>query len=122
MLRIATACWLMLAALPLWAESEIVAGRSPGDMTVEERARMMQVAGGYSNCLYQQGVENIDADPDIRRIADIAMTACQGHLETLEKAISDWGFEANFATGFTRNVRDRGVRKLLPELAIRKSN
>ena len=122
MLRIATICWLMLAALPLRADTESAVPRSPGDMTVEERTQMMQIAGSYSNCLYQQGIENIDADADIRRIADIAMTACRVHLETLEKTITDWGFEPNFATAFTRNVRDRGVHKLLPELAIRKSN
>lgn len=97
------------------------AERSPGDMTVEERVQMMEGANEYNTCVYNAALERIDTDPDIRRIADGAMGHCQPRLEALAGTIEDWGFAPYFAEGFTRNVRDRAARKLLPELAVRKS-
>ncbi len=96
--------------------------RSPGDMSVEERSEMMQVANSYNTCVYEQALAGLDAHEDIRQIADLAMGACQSHLDSLGEKITGWGFQPQFATGFTRNVRDRAARKILPELAIRKSN
>lgn len=95
--------------------------RSPGDMTVDERVTMMNSANDYNTCVYTEALERLDADPDIRRIADLAMGYCQPQLEDLRASIQTWGFDGHFAEGFTRNVRDRAARKLLPELAIRKS-
>ncbi len=96
--------------------------RSPGDMSPEQRVAMMRTANEYNSCVYGEALEHIDADEDIRRIADMAMGACQGHLDGLGETIIAWGYPDYFATRFTHNVRDRAARKLLPELAIRKSN
>lgn len=102
-------------------DNSVEAARSPGDMSVDERREMMGVANTYNTCVYEQALANINADDDIRRIADIAMGACQGHLETLAVKITAWGFPQGFADRFTGNVRNRAARKLLAELAVRKS-
>ena len=96
--------------------------RSPGDMTVEERAQMMQSTNEYNNCVYKQATDKIDSDPDIRRIADNALAACQPQLEALQNQIKGWKFPQYFAIGFARTVRDRAARNILPELATRKGN
>lgn len=94
--------------------------RSPGDLTPEERVEMMTQAHGYSTCVYEEAITNIDVDPDIRRIADLAMGQCDNRLAELGATISNWGFPDYFAEGFTRRVRSQAARKLLPELAMRK--
>jgi hypothetical protein len=115
----------LLLAPPLPAAEDVTAAdgaeRSPGDMSVEERGEMMRQANAYNTCVYEQAMAQIDADPDIRRIADLAMGACEAQLDTLGTTIIGWGMPDYFAQGFTRTVRDRAVRKLVPELAIRKS-
>jgi len=115
----------LLLAPPLQAAEDVAAtddaARSPGDMSVEERGEMMRQANAYNTCVYEQAMAQIDADPDIRRIADLAMGACEAQLDTLGSTIIGWGMPDYFAQGFTRTVRDRAVRKLVPELAIRKS-
>jgi len=115
----------LLLAPPVPAADDVTdpgdAARSPGDMTVEERGEMMRQANAYNTCVYEQAMAQVDADPDIRRVADLAMGACEGQLDTLGSTILGWGMPDYFAQGFTRTVRDRAVRKLVPELAIRKS-
>ena len=95
-------------------------GRSPGDMTVEERTQMMQSTNEYNTCVYNQAIDKINSDPDIRRIADAAMVVCQPRLDALRKQIIGWHFPIGFADGFARSVRERAVHNLLPELATRK--
>lgn len=119
--HIAAALLALTGTLAATAQQPPDTTRSPGDMTVEERVQMMEAANGYNTCIYEAALERIDSDSDIRRIADDAMGHCQARLETLSADIQGWGFAAYFAEGFTRNVRDRAARKLLPELAIRKS-
>ncbi|MCC6710607.1 MAG: hypothetical protein IT492_23850 [Gammaproteobacteria bacterium] len=113
---------LGLLSVPSFADSsgEAPGERSPGDMTVEERAQMMQTTGEYNNCVYKQATDKIDSDPDIRRIADNALGACQPQLEALQNQIKSWKFPEYFASGFARTVRDRAARNILPELATRK--
>lgn len=113
---------LGLHATPAIAEGdgEAPGERSPGDMTVEERAQMMQSTNEYNNCVYKQATDKIDSDPDIRRIADSALGACQPQLEALQNQIKAWKFPEYFASGFARTVRDRAARNILPELATRK--
>ncbi len=120
---------LLLLLLSLWTGAsaelrrqpgEAPGERSPGDMTVEERAQMMQTTGEYNNCVYKQATDKIDSDPDIRRIADNALGACQPQLEALQNQIKSWKFPEYFASGFARTVRDRAARNILPELATRK--
>lgn len=112
------------AAPPAVASAQSAAdtpSRSPGDMTAAERVEMMGAANAYDRCVYDRALANIDTAEDIRRVADIALGECQSRLDDLGQTIAQWGFDALFAEGFTRNVRDRAARKLLPELAIRKS-
>jgi hypothetical protein len=94
--------------------------RSAGDLTVEERTRMMQGANAYHRCVYDQAMANVDTDPDIRRIADLALGHCEPELDALRALITGWGVETYFAEGFTRNVRERATHQLLPELAVEK--
>ena len=96
--------------------------RSPGDMTVEERAAMMKSTNDYNNCVYQKAIAKVDSEADIRRIADGALGDCEPTLETLRGQIRGWKFPEYFATGFARTVRDRAARNILPELATRKGN
>ena len=72
--------------------------------------------------MYKQATDKIDSDPDIRRIADHALGACQPQLEALQNRIKGWKFPEYFASGFARSVRDRAARNILPELATRKGN
>jgi hypothetical protein len=102
------------------AEEESSGSRSAGDLSVEERTQMMQAANGYHTCVYQEAMQNIDSDPDIRRIADLALGLCQPRLDELRDTITGWGIDHYFAEGFTRNVRDRATHQLLPELAVKK--
>ncbi|MEX2480865.1 MAG: hypothetical protein WD928_08390 [Gammaproteobacteria bacterium] len=96
--------------------------RSPGDLTIEERREMMQHASDYNACVYNAAIADIDKHPDIRQIADEALGACVERLDVLNETITAWGFPSGFAAGFTRSVRDRAVRQLLPELAVRKGS
>ena len=116
--------FLTLGPLPALVQAEgqteAASERSPGAMSVEERAQMMQATNVYNNCVYQQATDKIDSDPDIRRIADGALGACQPQLTALQKLIRDWKFPEYFAAGFARTVRDRAARNILPELATKK--
>ena len=115
---------LTLAQVPILVQAEQPAAaageRSPGDMSVDERAQMMQATNVYNNCVYKQATDKIDSDADIRRIADGALGACQPQLDALQKLIRDWKFPEYFAAGFARTVRDRAARNILPELATKK--
>jgi hypothetical protein len=95
--------------------------RSPGDMTVEERTTMMSLVGEYNNCVYQEGVAQVDKFPDIRQAADAAMEACENTANKLRETIDGYGFEPGFAEQFVHHAQSRAARTLLPELAIRKS-
>ncbi len=106
----------------VWADSGIGEYRSPGDMTANERGTMMKSANDYNNCVYMKALEIQKSEADIRRVADLAMGGCQSHLDVLSVNMSAWGFDQNFATGFTNNVKNRAARKIIPELAIRSSN
>lgn len=108
------------AAVAPAAEEESSGSRSAGDLSVAERTQMMQAANGYHTCVYQEAMQNIDSDPDIRRIADLALGLCQPRLDDLRDTITGWGIDHYFAEGFTRNVRDRATHQLLPELAVKK--
>lgn len=101
-------------------ETAAVASRSPGDLSDQERALMMQSANDYNACVFKQAMAEVKAkkDGDIRHIADMAMGLCQSGLDELKASITGWGFEDYFAEGFTRTVRDRAAHKLLPELAV----
>ena len=116
----------MLGLLPCVAfaanENQTSGERSPGDMSVDERRQMMQSANEYNNCVFKQATDKIGSDPDIRRIADNALGACQPQLDVLQNQIESWKFPAYFASGFARTVRDRAARNILPELATRKGN
>ncbi|MCB1748020.1 MAG: hypothetical protein H6977_17715 [Gammaproteobacteria bacterium] len=112
---------VLACAFAAATHAEPAAERSPGDLTNDERLEMMKQANGYNTCVYERAVASIDSDPDIRRIADIAMGECDGKLQELGMTITGWGMPDYFAEGFTSTVRNRAARKLLPELAIRKS-
>ena len=98
------------------------AGRSPGDMTVDERRVMMQGVADYNACVYKEAMAKVDALPDIRQAADQAMSACEDTIDSLKERIEGYGFEAGFAEQFTHHAQSRAVRTLLPELALRKSS
>lgn len=121
--RLVISCMLLIAASASSADEATAAPerRSPGDMTVDERRGMMEHAQNYNNCVFNLAMQRVNSDPDIRRIADLAMDDCQNNLDALQDQIIAWGFPDYFAEGFTRTVRDRAARKLIPELAISKS-
>jgi len=98
------------------------AGRSPGDMTVEERRVMMQGVADYNACVYKEAMAKVDSLPDIRQAADQAMSACEETIDGLKEKIEGYGFEPGFAEQFTHHAQSRAVRTLLPELALRKSS
>jgi hypothetical protein len=95
--------------------------RSPAELSIEQRREMMRDGNTYHTCIYQHAIANIDASEDIRRIADIALGECQILLDALDGKISGWGYPQPFAARFTRKIRAGAVHKLLPELAMRKS-
>ena len=124
--RLAT-CVIFTLALAMPGIAAMAAGhdsgepRSPGDMSTEERIEMMKNASRYDNCVYSHAIAKVGEYPDIRQTADIAMTQCQGKLTELENSIVGMGFGSDFATSFSKRIRNRAARKILPELAIRKS-
>ncbi|MEM7465681.1 MAG: hypothetical protein AAF387_02220 [Pseudomonadota bacterium] len=95
--------------------------RSPGDMTVEERREMMEVAAKYDNCVYSQAMTSIGDHDDIRTVADLALEECKTKLTDLEGLITGWGMPSGYSESFSNRIRQRATRKLLPELAIRKA-
>ncbi|TDJ60909.1 MAG: hypothetical protein E2O36_06935 [Proteobacteria bacterium] len=95
--------------------------RSPADMTVAERMEMLKTASKYDNCIYSQAISRADDFSDIRHAADFAMGVCRDKLGDLENSIKTMGFGPDFALAFTNHIRNRAARKILPELAIRKS-
>jgi|LauGreDrversion4_2_1035121.scaffolds.fasta_scaffold474132_2 hypothetical protein len=103
-------------------DAPTTAGRSPGDMTVEERRVMMQGVADYNACVYKEAMAKVDALPDIRQAADQAMSACEETIDGLKEKIEGYGFESGFAEQFTNHAQSRAVRTLLPELALRKSS
>ena len=113
---------LFILSAPLGGHAETATDvRSPADMTVEERTNMMKTASLYDNCIYSQAISAVGDFPDIRQIADFAMGECQEKLADLENSITSMGFGADFANAFSKRIRSRAARKILPELAIRKS-
>lgn len=98
-----------------------IAHRSPGDMSMEERAAMMRGVSDYNDCLYKEAMARVDKLPDIRQTADEAMAACKNRIDSLRAMIDGYGFEPGFGEQFTRHAQSRAARTLLPELAIRKS-
>lgn len=110
-------------SLPLVAAAEpgASAARSPGDMSVEERTKMMKTASLYDNCIYSQAIAKVGEFADIRQAADFAMGECQNKLADLESTITGMGFGADYATAFAHRIRNRAARKILPELAVRKA-
>lgn len=119
--RVLSTVLCVLISGPLSAETETPADRSPADMTVEERTHMMKTASKYDNCIYSQAIAKVGEFPDIRQAADFAMGECQGKLLDLENAITEMGFGADFANAFSKRIRNRAARKILPELAVRKA-
>jgi len=103
-------------------EPPATAGRSPGDMTVEERRVMMQGVADYNACVYKEAMARVESLPDIRQAADQAMSACEETIDGLKEKIEGYGFEPGFAEQFTHHAQSRAVRTLLPELALRKSS
>lgn len=120
-------CLKILSLLVLCFATQLLAEetpndfRSPGDMTVEERTTMMRVATQYDTCVYKEAIKRIGDFGDIRDIANTAMSSCQNHLDDLKVVIAGFGFDPGFGEGFSRRTSQRAVRKLLPELAIRKT-
>ena len=114
---------MVVLATPLTAGAENVAvtPRSPADMTVAERIDMLKTASRYDNCIYAQAISRVGDFPDIRQTADFAMGECQHKLNDLESSITAMGFGRDFANAFSKHIRNRAARKILPELAIRKS-
>ncbi|MGE0860145.1 MAG: hypothetical protein AB7I01_13305 [Gammaproteobacteria bacterium] len=120
---ILTVLLALLCASALADDDAAPAGeRSPGDMSVEERTEMMKATNDYNRCVYQKAMGGAEGEPDIRRVADAALGACEPALEALRAKIRGWKFPDHFAEGFARTVRDRAARSVLPELAARKSN
>lgn len=95
--------------------------RSPGDMTVDERADLMRATNDYQRCVYDAAISKIDASPDVRAVADLAFDLCRETMDGVNGWFAERGFDEGFATGYTRQMRDRAGRKLLPELMMRKS-
>jgi len=120
-LLLASFVTLTMATFCTAAETAAEAARSPGDMSVDERMSMMKTASLYDNCVYSQAIAKVGEFPDIRQAADFAMGECQEKLGDLENAITGMGFGADFANAFSKRVRNRAVRKLIPELAVRKA-
>ncbi|MSR15672.1 MAG: hypothetical protein EXR86_14185 [Gammaproteobacteria bacterium] len=123
---IRAAAVLVLAAFApeMFAEEAAITPsyRSPGDMTVDERTAMMSLVGEYNNCVYQEGVAQVDKFADIRQAADAAMEACENTVNKLRATIDSYGFEPGFSEQFVHHAQSRAARTLLPELAIRKSS
>jgi hypothetical protein len=117
-ISVALAC-LAMAATTVVAE-DTTDYRSPADMTVEERAAMMQGVNDYNGCVYKQGVAEVDKFPDVRQAADAAMMTCEKELDKLRELITGNHFEPGFAEQFVNHAKSRAARMLLPELAIRK--
>lgn len=121
-IKLCIALATMALAIAAFAESDDAsAARSPGDMSVEERMAMMQTASLYDNCIYSQAIAKVGEFADIRQAADFAMGECRSKLNDLEATITEMGFRSDYATAFANRVRNRAARKILPELAIRKS-
>lgn len=97
------------------------AGRSHGDMTVEERAELMQATNAYNRCVYEAAMGHLDSSPDVRAIADMAFDDCTESLEGMRRWFADNGFDAGAAEGYTTQMKNRAGRKVLPELMLRKS-
>lgn len=100
----------------------MIESRSLGEMTVEERMRMMKSASKFDNCVYAQAISKVGDFPDIRQAVDFALGKCQTHLAELEAKITSMGFAADYAHAFVNRIRSRAVRNILPVLAIRKSD
>lgn len=94
--------------------------RSPGDMTVEERMSMMQLVSDYNNCVYREGIAQVDKYADLRQSADAALAACEHSTLKLRATIDGFGFEPGFGEHFVHHAQSRAARTLIPELAIRK--
>ena len=112
-------------ALPLSVAADhapsLTAARSPADMNVEERTRMMKSATHYDHCIYSEAIAKVNEFPDIRQAADFGLSTCQSRLAELEETITAMGFGADYAHAFAMRIRNRAARKILPELAVRKA-
>lgn len=113
---------IVLAGAVLSAQAPAAdAPRSAGDMTVEERQDLMSATNRYQRCVYDAAMSRVDAKSDVRVVADAAFDACEPEMSAMVAWFSEQGFDERFAEGYTRHMRDRAGRKLLPELMMRKS-
>ncbi len=95
--------------------------RSPGDMTVEERAAIVGKMNAYHRCVYEAAMARVDAVADVRQAADEGLAACTDTADALSQLIESYRFGPDFAGQFVQHARRQAVHALLPELAMRKS-
>lgn len=113
--RIALACFVLLhAANPGLAAA--ADERSPGDMTDAEREAIVMQTSAYDGCLRKQAAEIIKSMPDARAIADESVRRCEPTLGEMDKSLGAAGFSAEFRTALLKSTRERGARRLLPEV------
>lgn len=106
----AAALTLLAAAAAVQAEG----ARTPGDMTDEEREKIVAVTMDYENCLREAAGAVVAKMDDVRAIADAASVECEPRLQGLSDTLQ--GFEPEFQESLTQSTRERGLRKLLPQL------
>jgi hypothetical protein len=111
---------LILAALIL-----AVAGASaeesesyltPGDMNDEDRTVMVQTTLSYEQCVRNEGMAKLDEVTDVRQAANAAMQSCDEATAPLRDHFSERGFHPDFVNSLDRRIKNRTIKRLLPEL------
>lgn len=106
---------LALPVAPLAADppaAEPAAARLPDALTEGERGEMIEAANAYGECLLNEAGRRED-EPDPRAIADAAMGACSGRLDSLQALLAGLQLDPGYAEAFKRQTRDRAARRLL---------
>lgn len=104
---------LATCMLSLTAQAE-EAGRSPTEMTDDERAAVVTLSAEYDACLREAAQQLLSGMDDPRVIADGAAAACQPKLDSLRAEVSS--FQVSFQDGLVNGTCSRALRRLLPTI------
>lgn len=118
-LRRIVACRLAatVAIFPTAAFSAEAGSAAPtGEITPEIRMEMLAGAQRYGACLRDEAQKVMAQHEDVRQVADVAMGACRGLLQDMERTLAAKNVDPDFVANFVRHTRDSSARRLLPGL------